>query len=93
MFLLSIVSADYQIMDENEKASSRKKLYTRMRLWEFSDKYIVEPVDGIADSYLSMSRIDGSLTLIGMLSFDMLPCPSCLFVESDIARMLSIFTF
>lgn len=65
----SSFSVEYQIMDDNEKASSHKKLYTRMRLWEFTDKYVVEPVDGIADSYLSISRSDGSLVLLGMFFF------------------------
>lgn len=54
-------------MDDNEKSNADKKLYTRMRLWEFVDKYIVEPVDSSADSYLSISRSDGSLALIGEL--------------------------
>lgn len=38
-----------------------------MRLWEFTDKFVVEPVDGIADSYLSINRSDGSLALLGEL--------------------------
>ncbi|ONK55899.1 uncharacterized protein A4U43_C10F2100 [Asparagus officinalis] len=58
---------EYQTMDDNVKLNSHKKLYTRMRLWEFADKYIVEPVNGIADSYLSINRSDGKLTLIGEL--------------------------
>jgi len=56
-------------MDDNEKKNSHNKLHTRMRLWEFADKYVVEPVDGIADSYLSINRSDGSLDLIGLFFF------------------------
>ncbi|KAJ3695658.1 hypothetical protein LUZ60_001035 [Juncus effusus] len=41
------------------------KLITRLRLWEFSDKYIFEPVDGFSDSSLKISRTDGSMEIIG----------------------------
>ncbi|XP_072956221.1 phosphoinositide phosphatase SAC7-like isoform X2 [Typha angustifolia] len=51
-------------MDSKESASSSQKLHTRLRLWEFPDKYILEPVDSLADSYLSISRADGSMKLI-----------------------------
>uniref|UniRef100_A0A1D1YL97 Phosphatidylinositide phosphatase SAC1-B n=1 Tax=Anthurium amnicola TaxID=1678845 RepID=A0A1D1YL97_9ARAE len=50
-----------------EKSDSGKRLYTRMRLWEFPDQYIIEPTDGILDSYLAISRADGSMNLIGEL--------------------------
>ncbi|KAG8071018.1 hypothetical protein GUJ93_ZPchr0006g43248 [Zizania palustris] len=29
------------------------KLHTRLRLWEFPDRYVFEPIDGLADLYLS----------------------------------------
>nr|XP_010918247.1 phosphoinositide phosphatase SAC6 isoform X2 [Elaeis guineensis] len=54
-------------MDGMEKSHSEIKLYSRLRLWEFPDKYIFEPVDTVADSYLSVSRADGSMNLIGEL--------------------------
>ncbi|MQM03440.1 hypothetical protein Taro_036223 [Colocasia esculenta] len=47
-----------------EKSDSAKKLCTKMRLWEFPDQYIIEPTDGILDSYLAVSRADGSMNLI-----------------------------
>ncbi|XP_058108077.1 phosphoinositide phosphatase SAC6-like isoform X2 [Magnolia sinica] len=47
-----------------EKTISEQKLYTRMRLWELPDQYIIEPTDGTFDSYLAISRVDGSLNLI-----------------------------
>ncbi|XP_057965812.1 phosphoinositide phosphatase SAC6-like [Malania oleifera] len=47
-----------------EKADSGKKLYTRMRLWEFPDQFIVEPTDGSPGSCLAISRVDGSMILI-----------------------------
>ncbi|KAK6924572.1 SAC domain [Dillenia turbinata] len=47
-----------------EKAESLQKLYTRMRLWEFPDQYVVEPTDGSAGSSLSISKADGALNLI-----------------------------
>ncbi|KAF8406705.1 hypothetical protein HHK36_008797 [Tetracentron sinense] len=48
-----------------EKVDSEQKLYTRMRLWEFPDQYVVEPTDGSSGSYLAISRVDGLLNLIG----------------------------
>ena len=48
-----------------EKADSAQKLYTRMRLWEFPDQYVIEPTDGSCGSSLSVSRVDGSMKLIG----------------------------
>ncbi|RZR77048.1 hypothetical protein BHM03_00002024 [Ensete ventricosum] len=54
-------------MDDSDKRDSEKKLHTRLRLWQFPDKYILEPIDGFADSYLSISRTDGSINLIGIL--------------------------
>ncbi|KAK4792897.1 hypothetical protein SAY86_023332 [Trapa natans] len=50
-----------------EKTDSGQKLYTRMRLWEFPDQYIVEPTDGSSGSFLAISRGDGSMKLIDML--------------------------
>ncbi|XP_060192475.1 phosphoinositide phosphatase SAC6-like [Lycium barbarum] len=47
-----------------EKADSSQKLYKRMRLWEFSDQYVVEPTDGSSGSCLEISRVDGSMKLI-----------------------------
>ncbi|XP_059437193.1 phosphoinositide phosphatase SAC6 [Corylus avellana] len=50
-----------------ERADSSQKLYTRMRLWEFPDQYVVEPTDGSCGSSLAISRKDGSLNLIDEL--------------------------
>uniref|UniRef100_A0A5B6YNA5 Putative phosphoinositide phosphatase SAC6 n=1 Tax=Davidia involucrata TaxID=16924 RepID=A0A5B6YNA5_DAVIN len=47
-----------------EKADPSQKLYTRMRLWEFPDQYIVEPTDGSSGSCLVISRVDGSMNRI-----------------------------
>ncbi|CAK9320819.1 unnamed protein product [Citrullus colocynthis] len=47
-----------------ERADSAQKLYTRMRLWEFPDQYVIEPTDGSCGSSLSVSRVDGSMKLI-----------------------------
>ncbi|XVF62285.1 hypothetical protein PTKIN_Ptkin08bG0205200 [Pterospermum kingtungense] len=47
-----------------ERAESCQKLYTRMRLWEFPDEYVIEPTDGSSASSLSISRVDASLKLI-----------------------------
>ncbi|KVI08736.1 Synaptojanin, N-terminal [Cynara cardunculus var. scolymus] len=46
------------------KALPSQKLYTRMRLWEFPDQYIVEPTDGSSGSCLAVSRVNGSMTLV-----------------------------
>ncbi|KAI8016492.1 Phosphoinositide phosphatase SAC7 [Camellia lanceoleosa] len=47
-----------------EKADPSQKLYTRMRLWEFPDQYVIEATDGSTGSYLAISRVDGSMNLI-----------------------------
>ncbi|OVA00609.1 Synaptojanin [Macleaya cordata] len=47
-----------------EKADSEQKLYSRMRLWEFPDQYVVEPTDGTSGSCLAISRVDGAMNLI-----------------------------
>ncbi|KAI3704474.1 hypothetical protein L1987_74695 [Smallanthus sonchifolius] len=46
------------------KALPSQKLYTRMRLWEFPDRYIIEPTDGSSGSCLAVSRVNGSMTLV-----------------------------
>lgn len=48
-----------------EKADPAQKLYTRMRLWEFPEQYVIEPTDGSSGSCLQISRVDGSMKLIG----------------------------
>lgn len=55
-------------MNDTNRGTPEKKLYTRLRLWQFPDKYILEPIDGTAESFLSISRFDGSINLIGELS-------------------------
>ncbi|KAL6875745.1 hypothetical protein ACP4OV_013258 [Aristida adscensionis] len=40
------------------------KLHTRLRLWEFTDRYLFESADGLADLYLSVSRTNGSMSLV-----------------------------
>lgn len=37
-----------------------------MRLWEFPDEYVIEPTDGSSGSPLSVSRVDGSMKLLGL---------------------------
>jgi hypothetical protein len=51
-------------MDETTEASPSSKLHTRLRLWEFPDCYIFEPIDGLADLYLSVSRASGTMNLV-----------------------------
>ncbi|KAJ9540841.1 hypothetical protein OSB04_027347 [Centaurea solstitialis] len=46
------------------KTLPSQKLYTRMRLWEFPDQYIVEPTDGSSGSCLAVSRLNGSMNLV-----------------------------
>ncbi|CAK7355540.1 unnamed protein product [Dovyalis caffra] len=47
-----------------ERAESGQKLYTRMRLWEFPDQYVIEPTDGSSGSALAVNKADGSMCLI-----------------------------
>lgn len=65
-----------------ERADSVQKLYTRMRLWEFPDQYVIEPTDGSSGSSLSVSRVDGSMKLIGQ--FHPLLCLRAVFFSSII---------
>ncbi|KAJ1281556.1 hypothetical protein BS78_04G314300 [Paspalum vaginatum] len=51
-------------MDDTNAASPSSKLHTRLRLWEFPDCYIFEPIDGLADLYLSVSRSSGTMNLV-----------------------------
>ncbi|PNT63698.1 hypothetical protein BRADI_4g20110v3 [Brachypodium distachyon] len=51
-------------MDVANDACPSPKLHTRLRLWEFADHYVFEPVDGLADLYLSVSRPKGSMNLV-----------------------------
>lgn len=68
MEILSFSScAGNQVLDAMEKSDSIKKLCTRMRLWEFPEQYIIEPTDGSLQSYVAISRADGSVNLIGKL--------------------------
>lgn len=48
-----------------DKADPAQKLYNKMRLWEFPDQFVVEPTDGSSSSSLAISRLDGSMKLIG----------------------------
>jgi phosphatidylinositol 4-phosphatase len=54
----------YPAMDVANDTSPSPKLHTRLRLWEFADRYIFEPVDGLADLYLSVNRTNGSMNLV-----------------------------
>ncbi|VFQ99800.1 unnamed protein product [Cuscuta campestris] len=47
-----------------EKADPAQKLYTRMRLWEFSDQYVIEPTDGSSGPCLAIRREDASMSLL-----------------------------
>ncbi|GMI68254.1 SAC DOMAIN-CONTAINING PROTEIN 6, IMPAIRED IN BABA-INDUCED STERILITY 2, SUPPRESSOR OF ACTIN 1B [Hibiscus trionum] len=47
-----------------ERAESCQKLYTRLRLWEFPDEYLIEPTDGSSASSLSINRVDASIKLV-----------------------------
>ncbi len=72
--------------DMMERVDSSQKLYTRMRLWEFPDQYVVEPTDGSCGSSLAISRKDGSMNLIGGL---ILLAVSCLSFCSICGALLS----
>ena len=65
-----------------EKADPAQKLYTRLRLWEFPDEYVIEPTDGSSGSSLSISRVDGSIKLIGWLIHAAVVCKDILFLLS-----------
>ncbi|KAE8677924.1 Detected protein of confused Function [Hibiscus syriacus] len=47
-----------------ERAESCQKLYTRLRLWEFPDEYVIETTDGSSASSLSINRVDASIKLV-----------------------------
>lgn len=50
-----------------ERLDPKERLFTRMRLWEFTDQYVVEPTEGCLGSCLAISRMDGSMKLIDEL--------------------------
>ncbi|KAL9270933.1 Phosphoinositide phosphatase SAC6-like protein [Drosera capensis] len=56
-------------MEKAELAAAAQKLFTRMRLWEFPDQYVIEPTDGSSGSFLAVSRADGSMKLLGSYLF------------------------
>ncbi|KAL6587935.1 Fimbrin, actin-bundling protein [Orobanche minor] len=51
-----------------DKPDPSQKLYNKMRLWEFPDQYVVEPTDGSPASFLAISRLDGSMSVIDDIS-------------------------
>ncbi|XP_062219309.1 phosphoinositide phosphatase SAC7-like isoform X3 [Phragmites australis] len=51
-------------MDGANDARPSSTLHTRLRIWEFPDCYIFEPIDGLADLYLSVSRASGTMKLV-----------------------------
>ncbi|CAL5057751.1 unnamed protein product [Urochloa decumbens] len=62
---LTVAHAEgYPTMDGTNDASPSPKLHTRLRLWEFPDCYVFEPIDGLADLYLSVSRANGTMNLV-----------------------------
>lgn len=79
-----------------ERTDSAQKLYTRMRLWEFPDQYIMEPTDGSSGSFLAIGRNDGSMKLIGSLlrlfQFDNCYCQHVLWLVLD-RSCLNFFLF
>ncbi|WVZ75327.1 hypothetical protein U9M48_023394 [Paspalum notatum var. saurae] len=61
---LRLPSLSYPTMDLANKTCPSPKLHTRLRLWEFADRYMFEPVDGLADMLLSVNRANGSMNLV-----------------------------
>jgi hypothetical protein len=68
VFLLKVVKFGVLLI-MMERAESGQKLYTRMRLWEFPDQYVIEPTDGSCGSSLAVNKADGSMNLIGLLLY------------------------
>ncbi|KAK8462362.1 hypothetical protein SEVIR_1G196400v4 [Setaria viridis] len=64
---LSPIISGYPVMGGTNDASPSSKLHTRLRLWEFPDSYVFEPIDGLADLYLSVSRANGTMNLVEAL--------------------------
>ncbi|EEE52023.1 hypothetical protein OsJ_33741 [Oryza sativa Japonica Group] len=56
--------AGHHTMSVATEACPSPKLHTRLRLWEFADRYVFEPVDGLADLFLSVDRTNGSMSLV-----------------------------
>uniref|UniRef100_A0A0E0NGC2 SAC domain-containing protein n=1 Tax=Oryza rufipogon TaxID=4529 RepID=A0A0E0NGC2_ORYRU len=57
-------SQGHSSMGGANDSSPSSKLHTRLRLWEFPDRYVFEPIDGLADLYLSANHSDGSMNLV-----------------------------
>ncbi|XP_051141096.1 phosphoinositide phosphatase SAC6-like [Andrographis paniculata] len=46
-----------------ERGDPAPKLFNRMRLWEFTQHFVVEPTDGSSAPFIAISRLDGSFKL------------------------------
>nr|GMC73244.1 phosphoinositide phosphatase SAC6-like [Ipomoea batatas] len=55
-----------------EKADPAQKLYRRMRLWEFSDQYVIEPSDGSSERECVGSYLGHPIFKV--TSLNVLPC-------------------
>ncbi|CAH2043013.1 unnamed protein product [Thlaspi arvense] len=66
--LLPVVGMLLQFSPEEAMEAPRHKLHSGLRLWEFPDQYVIEPTDGSGASCLDISRLDGSMKLIGLVS-------------------------
>nr|GMC63930.1 phosphoinositide phosphatase SAC6-like [Ipomoea batatas] len=77
-----------------EKADPAQKLYTRMRLWEFSDQYVIEPTDGSSDEmpHCSTVRVPKIETIFGVVGMLKLGAGNCSYMPSLQKRMKAEFS-
>ncbi|KAL6521541.1 hypothetical protein OROGR_018110 [Orobanche gracilis] len=64
MYCSDFIVVFQPILMTMDKPDPSQKLYNKMRLWEFPDQYVVEPTDGSSVSFLAISRLDGSMSVI-----------------------------
>lgn len=72
----------------------RHRLHSGLRLWEFPDQYVIEPTDGSAAPCLDISRLDGSMKLIGLacLCFVPLSLSSYVFMSAPLSSATLLFS-
>ncbi|KAG6507245.1 hypothetical protein ZIOFF_032587 [Zingiber officinale] len=65
-------------------------LYERLALWQFPDKYVLEAIDVASNSCLSISRYDGSSSLIAKFPKCSTTCPPSVCTIFGVIGMLKL---
>ncbi|XP_042387702.1 phosphoinositide phosphatase SAC6-like [Zingiber officinale] len=77
-------------MDHIIKGDQERMLYERLALWQFPDKYVLEAIDVASNSCLSISRYDGSSSLIAKFPKCSTTCPPSVCTIFGVIGMLKL---